>query len=241
MTAGSTGLVALLGRPVAESLSPRLQNAAFAARGLEWRYVACEVEPDRLADAVRGLNALGFAGANVTIPHKQTVLELCDELDAVAARAGSVNTLNFRANRVLGSSTDAEALGDRMPARAAVIGAGGAAAAWIEALERRGADVRVFSRQGDWPPDTAAAEVVVHATPLRDELLFQPHGGQTVIDLAYRANGEPTALAAAARAAGCDVMDGLEVLVGQGAASFVLWTGVPAPVEVMRAAVGLRP
>jgi len=62
-----------------------------------------------------------------------------------------------------------------------------------------------------------------------------------VIDLAYRANGEPTALAAAARAAGCDVVDGLEVLVGQGAASFALWTGVPAPVDVMRAAVGLRP
>jgi len=119
VTAGSTGLVALLGRPVAESLSPRLQNAAFAARGLEWRYVACEVEPDRLADAVQGLTALGFAGANVTIPHKQTVLGLCDELDAVAARAGSVNTLSFRANRVLGSSTDAEALGDRLPARAA--------------------------------------------------------------------------------------------------------------------------
>ena len=71
MSSGSTRLVALLGQPVAESLSPRMQNAAFAARGLDWAYAACDVAPELLEEAVRGLVALGFAGANVTSPHKQ--------------------------------------------------------------------------------------------------------------------------------------------------------------------------
>ena len=97
--------------------------------------------------------------------------------------------------------------------------------------------MQVFARKGDWPPQTGDAELVVHATPVKDELLFEPRQGQTVIDLAYRAEGGETAHAAAARAAGCDLVDGLDVLVAQGAASFALWTGVPAPVEVMRAAI----
>jgi shikimate dehydrogenase len=90
-----------------------------------------------------------------------------------------------------------------------------------------------------WPPEVEDADVVVNATPVRDDPLFAPSAGQTVIDLPYRPDGRPTALAAAARAAGCHVVDGFEVLVLQGAASFERWTGVPAPVEVMRAA--LRP
>ena len=94
-------LVALLGNPVRRSLSPRMQNAAFAARGLDWAYVALGVEPERLEEAVAGLVALGFAGANVTIPHKTGVLAYCDELDDVAGRAGSVNTLVIRDGRVL--------------------------------------------------------------------------------------------------------------------------------------------
>jgi shikimate dehydrogenase len=234
---GATRVVALLGHPVAGSLSPRMQNAAFAARGLDWVYVALDVEPDALPDAVRGLAALGFAGANVTIPHKQQAAELCDELDELAARTGSVNTLLVRDGRVLGSSTDAEALGDLEARRPAVIGGGGSASAWIGALEQRGRATRVFTRGGDWPPDVAHADLVVHATPVRDEPLFEPRPGQTIVDLPYNADGTPTALAAAARAAGCALVDGPEVLVRQGAASFERWTGVPAPVDVMRAAL----
>jgi shikimate dehydrogenase len=197
-------------------------------------YVPLGVAPEQLADAVRGLVALGFLGANVTTPHKRTVVALCDEVEGGVE---SVNTLVIRDGRVLGSSTDTEALGDRRPGTAAVIGAGGAATAWIAELEARGAGVRVFARKGEWPPDVAAAELVVQATPVKDELLFEPRPGQTVIDLAYRAEGGETAHAAAARAAGCEVVDGLEVLVLQGAASFERWTGLPAPVEVMRAAI----
>ena len=234
MIGGTTQLVGLLRDPKVDSLSPRMQNAAFAARALDYAYVPLGVEPTLLEQAVRGLVALGFAGANVTTPHKLAVVALCDE---VGAGVESVNTLVLRDGRVLGSSTDAAALGDRRPASAAVVGAGGAAAAWIAELDLRGSTVEIFSRAGEWPPRIDDAELVVQATPVRDELLFQPRPGQVVIDLAYRAEGGETAHAAAARAAGAEVIDGLDVLVAQGAASFELWTGVPAPVDVMRAAV----
>ena len=110
MITATTRLVALLGHPVAHSLSPRMQNAAFAARALDWAYVACDVDPGALPAAVAGLRALGFAGANVTIPHKGAVAELCDELDDLARRSGAVNTLVFRAGRVVGANTDGPAV-----------------------------------------------------------------------------------------------------------------------------------
>jgi shikimate dehydrogenase len=222
-----TRLVALLGKPVAESLSPRMQNAAFAARGLDWLYVACEVEPDALADAVRGLQALGFAGANVTIPHKEAAAALCDEAEGEA-----VNTLVFGDGRVLGFNTDKEIVRGIDARRVCLIGAGGAAKALLSGLA---GEVRVFSRRGEWPPNACDSDLIVNATPVRDELLVEPHAGQTVVDVAYGA--EETALVRAARAAGCTVIDGREALVRQGAASFERWTGVPAPVEVMRDAI----
>jgi shikimate dehydrogenase len=221
--------VVLLGKPVAESLSPRMQNAAFAAAGLDWEYVALEVEPEELESAVRG----DWAGANVTIPYKRVAAELCDE-----AEGESVNTLVFRDGRVLGFNTDKEIVAGIEAERVCLIGAGGAAQALLLGL--RG-EVRMFSRSGDWPPDASAADLIVNATPVRDELLVQPRAGQTVVELAYYPDGRETALVAAARAAGCEVVDGREALVRQGAASFSLWTGRPAPVEAMRSALGLGP
>lgn len=243
MIDGETTLVGLLGWPVSHSLSPRMQNAAFAVRGLNWAYVPLPVEPTRLPAAVAGLVALGFAGANVTIPHKTAVLALCAEIDPVAERAGSVNTLVFRDGRVLGSSTDGLAVTGAVEAagaRALVLGAGGAAKAVIAALEAAGAEVRVASRSaGDWPPDAGDATLIVNATPVRDEALVELRPGQAVVDLAYRTDRAPTALVVAALAAGCrPVVGGLEILVRQGAASFERWTGLPAPVEAMRAALG---
>ncbi len=135
--------VALLGHPVAESLSPRMQNAAFATARLDWHYSAFDVE-EPLA-AVAALQTLGFAGANVTIPHKRAVVAACDEADGEA-----VNTLVFRGGRVIGINTDVEILAGIRATRACVIGAGGAAAALAPALP---ADTRIFSRRGAWPPD----------------------------------------------------------------------------------------
>ena len=229
MIGGATRLVALLGHPVSGSLSPRMQNAAFAARGLDWAYVACDVAPERLEAAIRGLAALGFAGANVTVPHKTAAAALCDEADGDA-----VNTLVFREGRLLGFNTDREIVAGVEGDRVCLIGAGGAARALRPGLP---GEVREFTRSGEWPPDATGCDVIVNATPIRDELVVEPHAGQTVVDLAYRADGRPTALVAAARAAGCETIDGLEALVRQGAAAFERWTGVPAPVDVMRAAV----
>jgi len=223
--------VALLGHPVAHSLSPRMQNAAFAAAGLDWHYSAFDVED--AAEAVFALRALGFEGANVTTPHKRAVARVCDE-----AEGDAVNTLVFRDGRVLGFNTDKEVLAGIESRSACVIGAGGVALALMPMLP---ADTRSFTRSGVWPPDAAGCDLIVNATPVRDELFVEPRAGQVVVDLAYAADDPgDTALVAAARAAGCEVIDGREALVRQGAKSFELWTGMPAPVEAMRAAVRSR-
>jgi shikimate dehydrogenase len=227
----STRVVALLGHPVAHSLSPQMQNAAFAEAGLDWAYVALDVPPAELDPAVRGLAVAGFAGANVTIPHKRAAALLCDEADG-----DSVNTLVFAGGRIAGFNTDKEIVAGIDSSQVCLIGAGGAAAALLPGL--RG-EVRQFSRRGAWPPDATGCDLIVNATPVRDELLVEPRPGQTVVELAYSAGTGDTALVAAARAAGCEVVDGREALVRQGAASFERWTGTAAPVAAMRAALGL--
>jgi shikimate dehydrogenase len=264
---GRTRLVVLIGRPVSESLSPRMQNAAFAARGLDWAYVGLAVDPGDLEQAAAGLLALGFAGANVTTPYKTAVLSYCDELDQAAERAGSVNTLVVRDGRLLGSTTDGAAIRDLETAgkAALVLGAGGAAQAVATALAEEGAagvtiaarteerahalavrlrtlfpQVEVDARD-EWPPLAEGFDLVVNATPIRDEVILDVQGDQTVVDLAYYGDGRPTSLVRAARERGCRTLDGLEVLVAQGAASFERWTGVPAPVEVMRGALAESP
>ena len=224
ITAG-TRLVALLGQPVADSLSPRMQNAAFAARGLDWAYVALDVPPGRFAEAVRGLAAAGFAGANVTTPHKLAAAALAE------GDTPSVNTLVFSDDRIEGYSTDPAVLEGLPAERPVILGDGGAATAFNAALP----GARVFSRSGEWPPDADGADIVVNATSARDEVLVELGPGQTLVDLPY----PETATARAAAVAGARVVGGLEALVAQGAAAFELWTGVSAPVEVMRRVVGL--
>ena len=222
---GSTTLVGIIGWPVEHSLSPRMQNAAFAALDLDWAYVPLPTPPERLAEAVRGLAALGFAGANVTAPHKLAVAELCQ------ADAPSVNTLVVRQGRIEGWTTDAAVLAGIDTESPVIIGDGGAAMAFLHALP----NARRFSRQGEWPPDVRGADLVVNTIPVRDEVLVELAAGQTLVDLPY----PETATATAARELGASVVSGLEVLVAQGAASFELWTGLPPPIEVMRTAVGL--
>jgi shikimate dehydrogenase len=205
-----------------------MQDAAFAAARLDWHFSAFDVED--VVAAVAALQTLGFAGANVTIPHKRAVVAVCDE-----AEGDAVNTLVIRDGRVLGFNTDKDVLAGIDARRACVIGGGGAALALAPALP---ADTRTYTRSGAWPPDAEGCDLIVNATPVRDELLVEPRAGQVVVDLAYSIDDRnDTALVAAARAAGCEVVDGREALVRQGAKAFELWTGVPAPVDVMRAVV----
>ena len=215
--------VVLIGSPVAHSLSPQMQNAAFAARGLDWTYEACDVAPEELEGVVRGLET----GANVTAPYKLEVARM------LGSELPSVNTLVVRSGEIEAHSTDTAILQGLEFGRPAILGDGGAAVAFKQALP----EARVFSRRGEWPPDVAETDLVINATPVRDEVLVELRAGQTLVDLPY----PESATAEAARASGARVFDGLEVLVAQGAASFELWTGVPAPVDVMRRAVGLTP
>ncbi len=260
---GTTRLVGLIGDPVAHSLSPRMQNAAFEACGLDWVYVPLHVQPEALGEALRGLSALGFSGANVTIPHKLAACRVCDELSQIATRGGSVNTVIVREDGSLfGTSTDGFAVTSAVEPRGAdvlLLGAGGAgqalAAAFVdegiaslsissaERAEELAAFVRRLApelqvRVLEWPPSGEEAQIVVNATPIKNELPVPPRSDQQVVDLAYRPDGSPTALIAAARQAGCRItVDGLEVLVRQGAASFEHWTGIEAPIDVMRSAI----
>ena len=216
-------LVGLLGYPLATSLSPRMQNAAFAERGLDWSYALVPAREGHLENAVAGLVELGFAGANVTTPHKLAVRALCE------TDLPSVNTLILRDGRIEGHSTDAAILEGLPAQRPVIVGDGGSAAAFRHALPH----AAQFSRRGTWPPEVRDADLVVNATSERDEVLVRVGRGQTLIDLPY----PETATAKASRDSGATIVDGLEVLVAQGAAAFELWTGVPAPVDVMRRAV----
>jgi shikimate dehydrogenase len=217
MATSDRRLVALLGHPVAHSLSPRMQNAAFAAAGLDWEYLARDVLPGELEASVREVEY-----ANVTAPYKRDAARILgSELD-------SVNTIV----RGRGFSTDAAILEQVTDCyKPAIVGDGGVAAAFRRVLP----EARVFSRRGEWPPEVSGADLVIHATPVREDVLFELGPGQTLIDLPY----PRTATAEAAAAAGARVLDGVEVLVAQGAASFELWTQLPAPVEEMRRVLGL--
>jgi shikimate dehydrogenase len=265
---GHTRVVGVIGDPVTHSLSPTLHNAAFEALGLDWVYVAFPVPRGRGADAVAAVPALGLAGLNVTMPHKEDVAGACYELTADAAALRSVNTIvALPDGRTLGDSTDGpgflDALADEAIGVAGrpvlVLGAGGAARAIVLALGRAGAAVTVAARRPDAAEEAAAlapggrAEpigavdpspyaVVVNATPLGmsggDPLPVDPgslHGDHAVVDLVYHPADTP--LLTAARAQGAVAVNGLGMLLHQAGRSFTQWTGHPAPLDAMRAAV----
>lgn len=255
--------LAVLGHPVGHSRSPAMHTAALAELGLagEWSYEAIEVAPDEFERRVREMPGEGFAGANVTVPHKGAALALASLLSETAREIGAANTLSFGAGEVRADNTDAQGLLDALPApvagkRALVLGAGGAARAAVWALAREGAEVEVWNRTalraehlcaelGGSPvaaPDQGTYGLIVNTSAAGlggedpfAELPLDPAGftgGQVVVDLVY---GErPSPLLAAAEAAGGTAVDGIEVLVRQGALSLRIWTGRAAPLEIMR-------
>lgn len=154
-TASHTTLVGVIGWPVEHSLSPAMHNAAFSELGLNWAYVPLPVYPDHLGEAVRGLRALGFAGANVTVPHKEAVLAHLDEVSRTAQAIGAVNTIVVRDGSLYGDNTDAagfiaslEEVGfDPAGTYCALLGAGGAARAVAHALADAGAlQICIYNR-----------------------------------------------------------------------------------------------
>ena len=234
-----------------------------------WRYLKLPLPPELFPETARSLPAAGFRGVNVTIPHKEAALAVADAASEAAREIGAAYTLTFeRDGAIHADNTDApgliSALGDDWaPAgrTALVLGAGGAARAAVWALLRAGAsDVAVWNRTPERARALAArsgaravespgaADIIVNCTsvgladpdatfkalPLRADSL---NAGSCVVDMVYREGG--TRLLEAARTRGADVIDGLEILIAQGAASFERWTGRTAPRQAMREAVGM--
>ncbi len=256
----------VLGWPVAHSRSPTMQNAALEHAGLSgWRYQLLPVPPSVFTETVRGLPGAGFRGVNVTIPHKEAALALSDEASAQAREIGAANVLLFSDDgRVKADNTDAPALIASLPfaakgATALVLGAGGSARAAVWALLDAGAsEVRVWNRTperagrlceelGGRPVlDAEPADLLVNCTaagldggssafkqlPIEADDLG---GYRCLVDLVYTETETP--LVQAARARSIQIVDGLELLLGQGALSFERFTGQPAPVDVMRTAL----
>ena len=235
-----------------------MQNAAFRAAGLDWTYELLDVAPDELTAAMRRLRESDCRGGNVTIPHKQAVMEHLDVIDDVAMRCRAVNAIVNDAGRLAGHNTDVagvrralDGLGvDPHGANAVILGAGGAARATAQALEgahltfvtRNPEDADVPGRIFGWNDPgvvslTRAADVLVNATPLgrREEMPLRPGAlprAGVVIDLVYVTGGTP--LVRKARSLGLRAADGWEVLLWQGASAFELWTQMSAPLEAMR-------
>jgi shikimate dehydrogenase len=261
--------LAVLGYPVGHSRSPAMHNAALAELGLgkEWSYEAIDVAPDDFERRVRAMAGDGFAGANVTVPHKGAALALADTLSETAREIGAANTLSFRDGEIGAENTDAAGLLAALPRSprglsALVLGAGGAARAVVWALLREGAEVEIWNRTelrsrnlaedlGGEPvadPEPGAHGLIVNSTAVGlrgedpfTELPLRADGfapGQVVVDMVY--GDEPSRLLAAARAGGAEAVDGIEVLVRQGALSLELWTGREAPLEKMRDAAVQR-
>jgi shikimate dehydrogenase len=261
---------AVIGDPVAHSLSPALHAVAYRALGLPHAYVAVRVTPAGLPGAVQQLRDGVFDGLNVTVPHKQAVLGLADAIDPSARDVGAANTLAVEGGRVVAYNTDATALARELSAlagerdwgagRALVLGSGGAARAAIRALERDLGcrDVVVRSRSSSppgsagqpWQPDAAseartlavvqATSAGMHGADPGDAAAGAvawaalPHDA-VALDVVYAPPDTP--FLRAARARGLRAAGGLGMLARQGALAFEIWLGIPAPLEVMRAAL----
>ena len=271
-------LVGVFGHPVAENPTIVMQEAAFRALNLNWRYLTIEVYPEDLADAFKGVRAFNMQGINLTIPHKVEVLKYLDEVAADAQLMGAVNTVRRSGDKLIGENTDGkgflrslreDARVDPAGKRVVVLGAGGAARAITVELALAGAaEITVVNRTAgrgqelvkllnDKTPTNAdfvlwdgtftiptATDVLVNSTSigLFPEVTARPDidydsitAAMTVCDVIP--NPPQTPFLQAAKARGATSLDGLGMLVYQGAIGFKMWTGLDAPVEVMHRAL----
>ena len=274
---GKTKLLGVIGHPVSHSLSPLMHNAALAALGLDWVYVAWPIQLAALDIAVAGLAAIGVQGFNITIPHKQAVMPLLQQLTPVAQQVGAVNTVWRTEVGWQGTNTDVagfiaplQALNQPWPeVTPVVLGHGGAARAVVVGLAQLGCPciqvvgrdlqkLRVF--QTSWMDPALMQSLRVYpwdalerlipttrllvnttplgmapnvmASPVSDDLMQRLSPQTIVYDLIY--TPRPTRFLQQAQAQGATTLDGLEMLVQQGAAALQIWTGQVAPVMVMR-------
>mgnify|MGYP001435226015 FL=1 len=282
MINGDTGLVGLLGNPVRHSLSPAMHNAALQALQLNWSYLALPCTSQNLQEVLQGLRAVNCRGLNVTIPHKQDVASLCQELSPLAKRLGAVNTLiPIDSGGWHGTNTDVEGfltpLGEESSwnnRHGVILGCGGSARAVAAGLQRLGlASITVIGRRpevldgfiadlhhNDAPltpclhssPILASlieqADLVVNTTPvgmaqhgdaqafpLGEEVWSHLQESAVLYDLVY--TPRPTAWLRWGQSRGQQCIDGLDMLVQQGAASLRLWSDRnDVPVETMRRA-----
>jgi shikimate dehydrogenase len=261
--------VGVIGWPVAHSLSPPIQNAAFRELGMDWEYVRLPLPPGKMPDAIRELID-GFRGANVTMPHKLDAFQLSAMSSPDATRLHAVNTLTVEGGEVSGENTDAPGFAnflrddvafDPEGTTALLYGGGGAARACALALANAGVARLIVAvrKPGAWDVvravggmpveieavafDEAAtagkgAALIVNATPLgmSGETLPLPplSAASVVVDLIYHPDVTP--MLETARAAGARTFGGVGMLVHQAGLSFELWTGKPAPWEIMREA-----
>ena len=263
----------LIGSPVAHSLSPHMHNAALAARSLNGVYVPFEVRDleafmRRMADPRTREIEWNLRGLSVTAPHKQAVIKHLSWVEPKALEIGAVNTIIIEGDELRGYNTDADAaltplegLIELRGARAAVLGAGGAAHAVLWGLKAPGARATVFARNPEraratarqFDADTSTLErarlgdfdIVINTTPLgthgprEDETpatAAQLRGARAAYDLVY--NPSVTRFMREAQEAGCETVGGLPMLVAQAATQFKLWTGQEAPADVVLRAAG---
>lgn len=271
-------LVGVFGHPVAENPTIMLQEAAFEALGLNWRYLTIEVYPEDLADAVKGLRAFNMQGINLTIPHKVEILKYLDEVAADAQLMGAVNTVRREGDRLIGENTDGkgflrslreDAGVDPAGKRIVVLGAGGAARAvtvelalagagqitvvnrtlqrgqaLVDLLKTRTATTAVFAPWDGVYALPSETDVLVNATSIglfpdvtaKPELDYDTITPDMIV-CDVIPNPPHTPFLQEAEAHGARTLDGLGMLVYQGAIAFKMWTGFEAPIEVMRQAL----
>ena len=278
---GTTQLLGVIGYPVEHSFSPLMHNAAIAHLKADYVYLPFPIHPQNLQPAIAGFSAIGLRGFNITIPHKQSIIPLLDEVSEVAQAIGAVNTVWQEGDRWLGTNTDA--VGFLSPLKslnknwaelpAVVLGNGGAARAVVAACAQLGCPeiwivgrspnkLAAFSQSWAASPHIAArlkhtdwqqienclpqAGLIVNATPigmhpdvealpLNQQQIALIKAGTIAYDLIY--TPRPTQFLKQASAAGAIAIDGLEMLVQQGAAALEIWLQQPAPVSVMRQAL----